>query len=186
MASAFQKKLSRVLLRAALPAMTIWVLGCARPPEAESSLVGRWRGEVTSFTTRSEVQHFEDFTLTILPGGRFATLGLADVRSACAAGQVVSGRDGRPAARVVSAEHRAEESRLAVEFLGLADEAGGPVVSGGATTARLRPDGLLDYEFFGYAMSPGQLDRSEGLHQQAVLRRIPAPAGPTSRPERAK
>ncbi len=161
--------------------------GCAGPgpagPAVQSELAGQWRGRLASRSTRDAEGRFEDFALTLLPDGRFPSLGVVDASGAGRAGQVLR-QGGKPVARVVQADYGPTQSRLCLEFLGLTDPAGQAVRSGGTASARLRADGQLEYQLFGYAMSAGQPARCEAIYQAGLLRREPPSDRPHTQPDR--
>ncbi|MCG3179335.1 MAG: hypothetical protein BIFFINMI_01669 [Phycisphaerae bacterium] len=167
------------LLTAALAAASA---GCSQPT-VRSQLAGQWRGAIVSTSTRpaeDKSLRVEDFSLTILPDGRIATVGLLPTGQARRAGQVLRdmGQSGLRV-RVEQADYSPTASTVTLTFTGEVDGRSGPVRGGQTQSARLTADGRLDYRFFGYAMTVGDPRTSEAISHVGVLRRVE----PTTQPD---
>ena len=156
----------------------VLAVGC-EPAPVPSQLVGQWQGRVVTSTTRAAPTEFEDFALTILPGGRFAMVGMIDGSRIDRPGQVVDSVFGPGLrARVLQVHYATDASSVSLEFNRTADD-DTPTRAGMTQSARLTADGRLEYRSFYYGMAIGDPGRSEGISQIGLLQRVSSNAPQT-------
>lgn len=161
-------------MRTTLLLIVLAAAGChvATAAPSPAKTVGQWQGTVQTRTTQRKEAIHEEFTVTILPTGRFLSIGLIDGDSVVRVGQVVR-IAGQPAARVLAAHYDAVSSQAAVEYLGVKDSAGRPIRTGASVQAELLTDGCLRYRMFTWSISPEDATQCDAVMQSGVLTRRP-------------
>lgn len=159
-----------------LAVAALLVTGCQAP--AESQLAGRWSGRILSKTSREDFRRFEDFELTILPNGRFASVGMFSTSQADKAGdRVPVASPPGASACVLDADYTPTSSSVTLAME--ADTEEDRLRSGGTQTAHLREDGRLEYRMFAYVLAIGDPRQSDAISHLGLLSRVPEGAATT-------